>query len=156
MPTARPTASATPQSVLDPLDDLDWPPEQDGGVRKLSWGRLGVLVLALAALGGAGTAAVLHVRDTAGPTAKSWAVPYVDVTLTPTFQFQDPSANPANDVALGFVVADPGSGCTPSWGGAYSLDEAGSSLDLDRRISRLRAAGGNVMVSLGGADNTEL
>jgi chitinase len=150
-----PTASATPPSVRDPLDDLDWP-EPDGPVRKLSWGRLGILVMVLAALGGGGTAAVLHLRSTSGPTAKSWAVPYVDVTLTPTFQFQDPSANPANDVALGFVVADPKSGCTPSWGGAYSLDAASSSLDLDRRISQLRAAGGNVMLSVGGADNTEL
>jgi chitinase len=149
--------SAPPQSVHDPLDDLDWPlDEPDGPVRKLSWSRLGVLVLVLAAIGGGGAAAVLHLRNSSGPTAKSWAVPYVDVTLTPTFQFQDPSANPADDVALAFVVADPKSGCTPSWGGAYSLDEASSALDLDRRISQLRAAGGNVMLSLGGADNSEL
>jgi chitinase len=145
-----------PQPVLDPVDDLDWPPDEDGPARKLSWGRLGILVLVVAALGGAGTAAVVHVRNSAGPTAKSWAVPYVDVTLTPAFQFQDPSANPANDVALAFVVADPKSPCTPSWGGAYSLDQASSALDLDRRISQLRAAGGNVMLSVGGANNTEL
>ncbi len=144
-----------PTAVHDPLDDLDWP-ETDGPVRKLSWGRVGILVLVLAVLGGGGTAAVLHWRNTSGPTAKSWAVPYVDVTLTPTFQFQDPTANPANDVALGFVVADPKSACTPSWGGAYSLDEASASLDLDRRVSQLRAAGGNVMLSLGGANNSEL
>jgi chitinase len=142
-------------AVHDPLDDLDWP-ETDGPTRKLSWGRLGILVLVLAALGGGGTAAVLHWKNTAGPAAKSWAVPYVDVTLTPTFQFQDPAANPANDVALGFVVADPKSACTPSWGGAYSPDEASASLDLDRRISQLRAAGGNVMLSVGGANNSEL
>jgi chitinase len=144
-----------PTAVHDPLDDLDWP-ETDGPVRKLSWGRVGILVLVLAVVGGGAAAAVLHWRNTSGPTAKSWAVPYVDVTLTPTFQFQDPTANPANDVALGFVVADPTSACTPSWGGAYSLDEASASLDLDRRVSQLRAAGGNVMLSLGGANNSEL
>jgi chitinase len=83
-------------------------------------------------------------------------VPYVDVTLTPTFQFQDPDANPANDVALGFVVADPQDGCAPSWGGFYSPDQASNSLDLDRRISQLRASGGNVMLSVGGQNNTEL
>ena len=59
-------------------------------------------------------------------------------------------------LALSFVVADPGEPCTPSWGGYYSLDAAGETLDLDRRISQLRAAGGDVMVSLGGAANHEL
>lgn len=148
MPTALPPTA-------DPLDDLDWP-EPEGPTERLSWVRVGILVLVLAVVGAGGAGAVLHVRNTSGPTAKSWAVPYVDVTLTPTFQFQDPSANPANDVALGFVVADPADGCAPSWGGAYTPDEAGNSLDLDRRISRLRAAGGNVMLSVGGQSNTEL
>jgi chitinase len=146
--------AATPPTV-DPLDDLDWP-EPEGPTERLSWVRVGILVLLVAALGAGGTAAVLHYRNTSGPTAKSWAVPYVDVTLTPTFQFQDPAANPANDVALGFVVADPKDACAPSWGGAYTPDEAGNSLDLDRRISQLRAAGGNVMLSVGGQANTEL
>jgi chitinase len=139
----------------DPLADPDWQ-EPEPQVERLSWLRLGILVLVLAGLGVGGTFAVLHLRDTAGPTAKSWAVPYVDVTLTPTFEFQDPAANPANDVALAFVVADPKDGCSPSWGGAYSPDEAGASLELDRRISQLRSAGGNVMLSVGGASNTEL
>src|SRR6185369_756840 len=123
---------------------------------RLSWVRLGFLILLVGALGAGGAAAVLHHRNTAGPTAKSWAVPYVDVTLTPTFEFQDPDANPANDVALAFVVADPKDSCSPSWGGAYTPDEAASSLELDRRISQLRAAGGDVMLSVGGLTNTEL
>jgi chitinase len=46
--------------------------------------------------------------------------------------------------------------CTPSWGAAYSLDGAAQSLDLDRRIARLRQQGGDVMVSFGGANNSEL
>jgi chitinase len=152
------TDGATLQSVRpehDPLADPDWQ-EPPAPVERLSWLRLGLLVLVLAGLGGGGTAAVLHVRDTAGPTAKSWAVPYVDVTLTPRFEFQDPEANPANSVALAFVVADPRDGCSPSWGGAYSLDEAGASLDLDRRISQLRSAGGDVLLSVGGLNNAEL
>ncbi|GAA0579810.1 T2SS-translocated chitinase [Paractinoplanes ferrugineus] len=145
------------QSTLtaDPLADPDWP-EPEPPARRLSWLRLGFVVLVVAALAGGGTAAVVHVRDSAGTTAKSWAVPYVDVTLTPTFQFQDPDANPANDVALAFVVASPADSCAPSWGGAYTPDEAASSLELDRRISQLRAAGGNIMLSLGGLNNSEL
>jgi chitinase len=148
----------TQQSVrpdYDPLADPDWQ-EPEGPVERLSWFRVGILILVLAGLGAGGTFAVLHLRDTSGPTAKSWAVPYVDVTLTPTFEFQDPVANPANNVALAFVVADPKDGCAPSWGGAYTPDEAAASLELDRRISQLRSAGGNIVLSLGGLTNTEL
>ncbi|GAA1583502.1 chitinase [Actinoplanes couchii] len=140
---------------IDPLADPHWQePEQPP--KRLSWTRLGILVLVLGMVGAGGTFGFLHLRDTSGPTAKSWAVPYVDVTLTPTFQFQDPSANPANDVALGFVVADPASPCTPSWGGAYTLDGASSALDLDRRIEQLRQSGGDITLSLGGLSNSEL
>lgn len=59
-------------------------------------------------------------------------------------------------VVLGFVVADPVDGCSPSWGGAYSLDNAADGIDLDRRIARLRQQNGAVMVSFGGQANTEL
>ncbi len=152
------TDRPTPQAVRpedDPLADPDWQ-EPEAPAERLSWLRLGFLILVLAGLGAGGTVAVLHLRSTAGPTAKSWAVPYVDVTLTPTFEFQDPAVNPATDVALAFVVADPEDGCAPSWGGAYSLDEAAASLELDRRISQLRSAGGNILLSVGGLTNTEL
>ncbi len=80
----------------------------------------------------------------------------MDVTLTPTYQFQDPTSNPARDVALGFVVADPSDPCTPSWGGYYDLDEAADELELDRRIAQLRAAGGDALVSFGGTGDEEL
>ncbi|MEU8236162.1 chitinase [Actinoplanes sp. NPDC048967] len=152
------TDRAVPLSVRpedDPLADPYWQ-EPEAPAERLSWLRLSFLVLVLAGLGAGGTVAVLHLRDAAGPTAKSWAVPYVDVTLTPTFEFQDPAANPANDVALAFVVADPEDGCAPSWGGAYTPDEAAASLELDRRISQLRSAGGNILLSVGGLTNTEL
>ncbi|MEV6298964.1 chitinase [Actinoplanes sp. NPDC051861] len=141
--------------LADPLLDPDWQ-EPEAPVHRLSWLRLSFLLLLVAALGAGGFAAVTHLRDTSGPTAKSWAVPYVDVTLTPTFEFQDPALNPANSVALAFVVADPEDGCAPSWGGAYTPDEAAASLELDRRISQLRAAGGDIMLSVGGLTNTEL
>ncbi|KUL31519.1 chitinase [Actinoplanes awajinensis] len=152
------TDRATPLLVRpddDPLADPDWQ-EPEPPAEKLSWLRLGFLILVVAGVGLGGTAAVMHWRDNAGALAKSWAVPYVDVTLTPTFEFQDPSLNPANDVALAFVVADKTDGCAPSWGGAYTPDEASASLELDRRISQLRAAGGNIMLSVGGLTNSEL
>ncbi len=139
----------------DPLAHPNWQ-EPDQPRSRLSWTRLITLVVVLGLAGVGGFYGVRHLRDTSGPTAKSWAVPYVDVTLTPTFQFQDPTANPANDVALGFVVADPKNACSPSWGGAYTLDGAANLLELDRRIDQLRQAGGDITLSLGGLNNQEL
>ncbi|MDT0274651.1 chitinase [Blastococcus goldschmidtiae] len=126
--------------------------------RRLSWTRLGLLLLLVGAVAGGTFASLTGAvgRATAAATTTSWSVPYVDVTLTPTFQFQDPAANPARTVALAFVVADPDDGCAPSWGTYYSLDQAGSDLELDRRIEQLRSAGGDVMVSFGGQANDEL
>lgn len=125
-------------------------------VRRLSWTRLGLLLLLVVALAGGTFASLTGAVGRATTPTTSWSVPYVDVTLTPTFQFQDPAANPARTVALAFVVADPEDGCAPSWGTYYSLDQAGSDLELDRRIDQLRSAGGDVMVSFGGQANDEL
>jgi chitinase len=86
-----------------------------------------------------------------------WFAAYVDVTSTPTYQFEnrDPSSG-FNDAVLSFIVAESAESCTPTWGGYYTLDEAATSLDLDRRIARLQQQGGKVAVSFGGALNTEL
>jgi len=132
-------------------------PEDEQPIRRrLSWTRLFLLVVVVSVAVGGVFVSVTEAADRTGTTTASWSVPYVDVTLTPTFQFQDPEANPARTVALAFVVADPKDGCAPSWGGYYSLEQAGSDLDLDRRIAQLRSAGGDVMVSLGGQINDEL
>jgi chitinase len=92
----------------------------------------------------------------ARPTADAWFAPYVDVTLPPPYEFQDRTANLARDVVLAFVVAQPGAGCTPSWGGYYTPQQAATAVDVDRRIARLREQGGDVIVSFGGAANQEL
>jgi chitinase len=85
-----------------------------------------------------------------------WFASYVDVTSTPTYAFEQLGETDHKDVVLSFIVASPTKGCTPTWGGAYSLDKAGSSLDLDRRIARLKQLGGHVAVSFGGLRNDEL
>lgn len=136
--------------------DVDVDLDDAAPAERLSWSRLGILVLILAAVTGGITYAVHRATTTAARTATSWSVPYVDVTLTPSYEFQNPQANPARDIALAFVVADPASSCSPSWGGAYSLDTASQDLQLDRRITQLRAAGGHVMISFGGQANKEL
>jgi chitinase len=121
-----------------------------------------VRVLALiGVLAGAGAAVVFAVRAPA-PNAAAlhraapWYAPYVDVTLTPTYAFQSPAANPVSGVFLSFIVAEPSRPCTPSWGGYYTLDQAATSLNLDERISQVRAQGGSAMLSYGGQANTEL
>ncbi|MGH7156980.1 MAG: chitinase [Candidatus Saccharimonadales bacterium] len=85
-----------------------------------------------------------------------WFASYVDVTATPTFAFEQKGATPNPDAVLSFIVSSQSDPCTPSWGGAYTLDQARASLDLDRRIARLRQQGGSVAISFGGRDNQEL
>lgn len=89
-------------------------------------------------------------------TTQTWYAPYVDLTLTPRLAFEDPAASPAEHVVLGFVVADPDDGCTPTWGGVYDLDRAAADLDLDARLARHRERGGDVIASFGGFANDEL
>ncbi|MEO5723604.1 MAG: chitinase [Ilumatobacteraceae bacterium] len=123
---------------------------------RLSWTRLAIVVAVIALIAGA-TAVGIKAASGEDPRPQhSWSVPYVDVTLTPTYEFQNPQSNPARDIALAFIVADPKEPCSPSWGGAYSMDEASRQLELDRRITQLRAAGGDAMVSFGGQANEEL
>ncbi|WP_265459899.1 chitinase [Enterococcus sp. HY326] len=81
----------------------------------------------------------------------TWFAAYVDATLTPQLDFEQLSQN----VVLSFIVADSENG-EPSWGAAYSLEEAASSLELDRRIARVRQNGYDVIVSFGGLANDEL
>ncbi|MGX7679303.1 chitinase [Jatrophihabitans sp. DSM 45814] len=124
--------------------------------RRLSWIRvLGVFVVI-----GAIAASLVGFRSASNhsvvATASTSFAPYVDVTATPQFGFEDPAASTSTNLVLGFVVSSPGSACQPSWGGAYSLSSAASGMDLDRRIARLRQRGGEVSVSFGGAANSEL
>lgn len=85
-----------------------------------------------------------------------WYAAYVDVTATPRFAFEQLGATPQHNVVLSFIVSLPANACTPSWGAAYTLDQASGSLDLDRRIARLEQQGGHVAVSFGGRDNQDL
>ncbi|MFN8020108.1 MAG: chitinase [Acidimicrobiales bacterium] len=121
----------------------------------MSWGRLllAVVVVALAVV------LVKTVRRTtaeASTSSGAWFAPYVDLTLTPPFEFETLDTEVIDDLMLAFVVADPDDPCVPTWGGFYDVDEASTALDLDRRLERFRAAGGQVALSFGGALNSEL
>ena len=126
--------------------------------RRLSITRLFVVILGCAGviLGAAWWVMDAFAGRDATEATHTWFAPYVDVTLTPTFHFEDPYEQPASDVVLGFIVADSANECAPSWGTYYDLEGAARALDLDRRIVRLRERGGDVVVSFGGAINNEL
>ena len=85
-----------------------------------------------------------------------WFAGYVDVTATPTYNFEATPDRAGSDVVLAFIVAATDDPCTPTWGTHYTLDEAADELDLDRRLARVKQLDGQVVVSFGGQLNTEL
>ncbi|MDF9277962.1 glycosyl hydrolase family 18 protein [Arthrobacter sp. EH-1B-1] len=125
--------------------------------RRLSPVRLTVLVAIVGTLVASTVVGWNRLEDVrAAANGGSWFAGYVDATATPFYPFEQPASEQGKSVVLSFIVADPAEDCRPSWGAAYSLDEAQSELDLDRRIARLIQDGGEVAVSFGGLINNEL
>lgn len=87
---------------------------------------------------------------------KPWFAPYVDVTAKPRYAFEQIGDSNSKNIVLSFIVSSKENACVPTWGGAYTLDEANVVLDLDRRIARVRQQGGGVAISFGGLLNDEL
>lgn len=142
-------------AVPDPASLPEPPPQRLSPVRLL------IALLLIATIGGAIAVGIRHGDSFAAdePLAGkhgTWFAPYVDVTLTPTFPFQNRTANPTKDVVLGFVVADERDRCAPSWGTYQSLDDAARQQDLDRRVAQVRGQGGDAVISFGGQANDEL
>ncbi|MCI3279269.1 chitinase [Streptomyces cylindrosporus] len=79
-------------------------------------------------------------------SATSYA-PYVSATEAS----DNDSAGSPTTYNLAFVIAD-GSACTPAWNGEDSLADS----SVKSRISQLKADGGSVRVSFGGASGKEL
>lgn len=139
--------------VLD-AEATEAPAAKDDG-RRLSWFRVFLVVAVVAAAIGGGWYYFRQQEEAAVAAAgpPSWFAPYVDVTSTPSYAFEDATSSSA---VLAFVVSAPDAACDPSWGAVYSMDAAADQLDLDRRVARLRQLGGAVSVSFGGAANSEL
>ena len=127
------------------------------GERRLSLWRASLGILIVAGLCAGGFFGFQQWKTTRAEISHApWFAPYVDVTASPTYSFEQINNKPNQDVVLSFIVSSPSDACTPTWGGAYTLDQARNSLDLDRRIARLRQQGGQIAVSFGGLDNQEL
>lgn len=128
--------------------------------KKLSIWRLTISLLIGGAIVGLGFRNISSWFENRGSNvnAKPWLASYVDVTSFPTFSFEQVERSEKHkDIVLSFVVSsNTNDSCIPSWGGVYTLDQASNSLDLDRRIERLRQLSGDVAVSFGGLKNEEL
>ncbi len=125
--------------------------------RRLSWLRLSILIVVVAALAFGAVFGWGWWQDQREASEQQpWSDGYVDVTATPSFAFESPGSDGPKNVVLAFVVGDPDAACRPAWGGVYGLDEAEDMLDLDRRLARLRNLGGSAMVSFGGQANSDL
>ena len=123
---------------------------------RISLGRVAVVILATIAVLGSSAWLVRSTWVRSIVPGLTTFAGYVDVTATPPYPFETPRGPAQQDVILAFVVAGPDAPCTPTWGAYYTLDEAASALEIDRRLSQLRLTGGQARVSFGGALNDEL
>lgn len=91
------------------------------------------------------------------PADDRWFAGYYDVTLETGEQLsRSPLGTATGGAVLAFVVAAGDDDCTPTWGKAYTLDDAAGRFQLDRRIERMHRDGRPLAISFGGAINTEL
>jgi hypothetical protein len=108
-------------------------------------------------LGDKATATVTVTVARASTWPQHFSAPYVDATLWPTYNFVAVAQNDGiKFFTLAFIVADPTN--LPSWGGYQQYDVNGGTFDqqMKSNIAAVRAVGGDVMVSFGGASGTEL
>ncbi|MFI6016195.1 cellulose binding domain-containing protein [Streptomyces sp. NPDC051287] len=98
-----------------------------------------------------GTGAGTGTGTGSGTTGSAAFAPYVDTSLYPAFDLLAAAdATGVKNYNLAFVTD--GGGCTPKWGGVSDLSSDG----VAAQIGSLRAKGGDVRVSFGGASGSEL
>jgi len=111
--------------------------------------------------GKGGTATATVTVTVASVPASTWPshvfAPYVDMTLYPTYDLAAEARNTGvRYFTLAFITADPAG--RPSWGGYpdYAVNGGAFDLALRAQVNAVRALGGDVMVSFGGAAGQEL
>lgn len=119
-------------------------------------------VSASSAAGSSGQSTAINVTTPAGPpppppSAKVFA-PYIDLGLTASWQLLTIKQQSGIRVfTLGFVVGN--GGCTPTWGGVGATvanDTLPNGTTILSLVQGVRATGGDVIISFGGASGTEL
>ncbi|HEX5888222.1 MAG TPA: carbohydrate-binding protein [Pyrinomonadaceae bacterium] len=119
-------------------------------------------VAATDAAGSSAQSAAINVTTLNGPPppppgSKVFA-PYVDMGLTVSWQLLTIQQQSGIKVfTLGFIVGN--GGCTPTWGGVGATvanDTLPNGTTILSLVQGIRAAGGDVIISFGGASGTEL
>src|SRR6266498_5050031 len=112
------------------------------------------IAAASAALLGASAFVALH-ADAATLTSNWYAsAPYLmPFVNSPPDPIEVMNATGQKAFQLAFILAPNGGGCTPTWDGTRSVS---SDSDAANLISRIRANGGDVSVSIGGYGGTKL
>lgn len=119
-------------------------------------------VAATDAAGSSAQSAAINVTTLNGPpppppSGKLFA-PYIDLGLTASWQLLTIQQQSGIKVfTLGFVVGN--GGCTPTWGGVGATvanDTLPNGTTILSLVQGVRAAGGDVIISFGGASGTEL
>ncbi|MEU8460448.1 cellulose binding domain-containing protein [Streptomyces sp. NPDC029003] len=97
------------------------------------------------------TATATATAPAPAPGAGARFAPYVDTSLYPAYDLLDTATRTGvKEFHLAFVTS--GGGCSPLWGGVTDL----ASDQVAAQIGALRAKGGDVRVSFGGASGREL
>ncbi|MFD9407503.1 cellulose binding domain-containing protein [Streptomyces sp. NPDC059989] len=125
-PTARPTPTATPTTPASPAPTSAQPTRSP-------------------------SATPTATPAPTAPVAGARFAPYVDTSLYPAYDLLDTAATTGvKEFHLAFITS--GGGCAPLWGGVTDL----ASDKVAAQIGALRAKGGDVRVSFGGAAGHEL
>ncbi len=114
------------------------------------------------AAGSSAQSAAINVTTLNGPppppTGSKVFAPYIDLGLTASWQLLTIQQQSGIKVfTLGFVVGN--GGCTPTWGGVGATvanDTLPNGTTILSLVQGIRAAGGDVIISFGGASGTEL
>ncbi|MGI8664900.1 MAG: chitinase, partial [Jatrophihabitans sp.] len=112
------------------------------------------VVAGLAALASAGLGLlVTSAPATAAPVSwpAHYSAPYVDVSAWPTFNLSQAAQAAGNRFYTLAFILNTGGDCTAGWGPSGSLDSG----FLQSDIATLRSMGGDVAISVGGANGSE-
>src|SRR5690242_9034874 len=118
--------------------------------------RLAAIGLAAATFAATAASLVLGAPSATAALSNNWyaAAPYLmPVSNNPPDPITVLNATGQKAFQLAFILAPNGGGCSPTWDGTRAVS---SDTDAANLISRIRAAGGDVSVSIGGYGGTKL
>ncbi|WP_405759242.1 cellulose binding domain-containing protein [Streptomyces sp. NBC_01420] len=130
-PSGRPTESATPTPTATPTDKPTDKPTETATPTP--------------------TPTPTKTDDGGGTASGARFAPYVDTSLYPAYDLVD-TANKTGVKQFNLAFITSGGSCAPLWGGVTGLGDD----HVASQIGALRAAGGDVRVSFGGAAGSEL